>query len=95
MAQTDFSNIVDILGQLYIQYKQDSGFADFIDFNDIGLPLAYLSSEGLCEPSDDGKRYILETWELFLTSLNLEDTGFINLDQMLEIVANKKDEGQA
>jgi hypothetical protein len=93
MATTDSSNIIDILGQLYIQYKGDKDFADFIDFNDIGLPLAYLASEGLCEPSDDGKRYILETWELFLTSLNLEDTGFVNLDQMLEIVASRGDEG--
>jgi hypothetical protein len=26
-----------------------SDLSEFIDFNDIGLPLAYLASEGLCD----------------------------------------------
>ena len=82
---TDFSSICDILGSLYSNYREDKNFKDFIEFNDLGLPLAYLASENLCEPSDDGVRYITETWELFLAGLNIKDEGFEDLEQLLEI----------
>lgn len=86
MATTDFSNVSSILGKLYFQYQEDDNFMDFIEYNDIGLPLAYLSSEGLCEVSEDGKRYILETWDLFLAGLGIEDKGFTDLEEVLDSV---------
>ena len=58
---TDFSKMCDVLGSLYANYKEEEEFKDFIDFNDLGLPLAYLTSENLCEVSDDCARYITET----------------------------------
>ena len=84
---TDFSKVCDILGTLYANYKEDEEFKDFIDFNDLGLPLAFLVSEDLCEVSDDGARYITETWTLFVHSLGLKDIGFDALDQMLGMAA--------
>jgi hypothetical protein len=86
---TDFSNICDILGSLYSNYREDKNFKDFIEFNDLGLPLAYLTSENLCEVSDDGARYITETWQLFLAGLNMSDDGFEDLEQLLEIAETK------
>jgi hypothetical protein len=86
---TNFSNICRILGTLYENYKNDGGFQDFIEFNDLGLPLAYFKKEGLAEISEDGNKYILETWELFVTSLGLEDKGFDTLEEMFELAENK------
>lgn len=80
---TDFSSICRILGQLYSDYKEDIGFRDFIEFNDLGLPLAYLTTEGLCEPNPDGEKYVAETWNLFLASLKIDDEGFESLDEVL------------
>jgi len=79
---TDFTNMCEILGSLYANYKEDEDLKDFIEFNDLGLPLAYFVSEDLCQVSDDGARYITETWQLFLASMGLEDTGWDALDQM-------------
>lgn len=86
---TNYSNICTILGDLYINYKEDKGLSDFIEFNDLGLPLAYFQTEGLADVSEDGKKYILETWELFLVSLGLTDTGFDNLNQVFDATQNK------
>jgi len=79
---TDFTRMCEILGSLYANYKQDDDLKDFIEFNDLGLPLAYFVSEDLCQVSDDGARYITETWQLFLASMDLQDTGWDSLDQM-------------
>jgi hypothetical protein len=87
---TDFTKVCEILGVLYANYKEDEEFKDFIDFNDLGLPLAYFASERLCEVSDDGARYIMETWILFLKGLGLEDTGvWDNLEDVFESAEEK------
>ena len=87
---TDFSNKCAILGALYSNYREDPEFRDFAEFNDLGLPLAYLSFEGLCELSTDGERYIEETWILFVESLGIEDTGFEDLDEMFQASLDRK-----
>lgn len=79
---TNFTNRCEILGQFYSQYREVKDFTDFMDFNDLGLPLAYFVSEDLVEVSDDGVRYINETWELFITSLEIKDTGFEALEDV-------------
>ena len=79
---TDFSNQINILGEFYINYREDSELKDFLEFNDIGLPLAYLASEGLCDISDDGKKYVAESWEMFLLAMGITDEGFENLGEI-------------
>jgi hypothetical protein len=86
---TDFTKVCEILGSLYSNYRDDDELDDFMDFNDLGLPLAYLSAENLCQVSDDGARYIMETWNLFLQSLNLEDTG--NWDSLDDLLGSAND----
>jgi len=81
---TDFSSQVNILGKLYADYKDEKSFRAFIEFNDIGLPLAYLCAEGLANPSEDGMRYIAETFELFIQTVGIPDTGFETLDDVLD-----------
>ena len=79
---TGFTNRCEILGHFYSQYRDEKDFQDFMEFNDLGLPLAYFVSEDLCDVSDDGVRYINETFDLFLASLELKDTGFANLEDV-------------
>ena len=79
---TDFSSKCEILGKFYANYRDERDFEDFMEFNDLGLPLAYFVSENLCEVSDDGVRYITETFDLFLASLELTDVGFANLEDV-------------
>jgi len=81
---TDFSKKCEILGMFYFRFRDTQDLSEFIEFNDVGLPLAYLTAEGLCEISDDGKKYVAETWELFLASFGVQDTGFDNLDDIFK-----------
>ena len=85
---TDFSKKVEILGDFYTQFRDNEKMSEFIEFNDIGLPLAYLAGEGLCDISDDGRKYIAETWDLMLNIIGIEDKGF---DHITEIWAAGED----
>lgn len=82
--QTDFVNKVSILGALWSNYQDDKNMQDFFEFNDIGLPLAYMVAEELANPTAEGSRFIEETFDLFLVALDIEDTGFEFLDDVFE-----------
>jgi hypothetical protein len=77
---TDFFIKCQILGQIYRDHREE--YKDFVEFNDLGFPLAFLNSEGLALPSSDGMRYVEETWDLLLAELNLDDTGFDDLEHL-------------
>lgn len=79
---TTFENKCAILSDLWMSYRFDKKFADFIDYNDIGLPLAFVIDEDLARPQPMGKNMIEETFDLLLASMQLEDTGFESLDDL-------------
>jgi len=80
--QTDFQSKINILADLQANYQGDSEMRDFMEFNDIGLPLAYLVNEKLAVETESGSRFIEETFELLLVALGIEDTGFEFLDEV-------------
>jgi hypothetical protein len=80
--KTSFEAQCDILAQLWIEHRGDQEFADFVEYNDMGLPLAYFISEGVASPTDLAETYVGETFALLLAALGLEDTGFENLDEV-------------
>ena len=64
-------------------YRLDTEFSDFIEYNDLGLPLAYAISEGIVQSTETAKRFIEEAFDLLLAGLDIEDTGFNSLDEVL------------
>lgn len=82
-TNTDFSSRCNILGDLWLNYKGEPEFDDFIEYNDVGLPLAFCISQEIVSASDMATKYVNETWDLFLESLGAEDTGYSSLDELL------------
>jgi hypothetical protein len=66
-----------------MDYRGDEEFQDFIEYNDLGLPLAYAVYADLVEPTPLAEQYITETFDLLITSLGLTDTGFDSLSEIL------------
>ena len=80
---TDFSNRITILAELWMNYRDDEQLEDFIEYNDLGLPMAYLLMNELVMPTDKSELYINETFDLLLAALDVKDKGFESLDEML------------
>lgn len=81
---TDFGKQCEILAEVWMNYRHDENFADFIEYNDIGLPLAYMLHEGLAIAEPRGNLYVTETFELLLEALGREDSGWDSLDDLLD-----------
>lgn len=82
---TPFSNRCEILGDLWVAYKGDPEFEDFITYNDLGLPLAYAIATDIVTPTPKAEMFINETFDLLLAGLELEDDDYNDLDDILPI----------
>lgn len=87
----NYKTICTILSDLWQNHREDEEFAQFIEYNDLGLPMAYCLAEGLVnEISDTGKPYILETFNILLAALSVDidklddDTTLTDLFDMAE-----------
>ena len=80
---TPFSNKCEILGQLWMDYRGDEEFQDFVEYNDLGLPLAYALAENIIKKTPLAEQYINESFDLFLAGLDIEDEGFETLEDIL------------
>jgi hypothetical protein len=88
--KTTFESVCAILSDLWVEHKAEKHFKDFIQYNDLGLPLAFLIDSELVEPSEMAKQYINETWNLLLGSLNIEkDLGWTSLEDLFSYVESQ------
>ena len=90
------ANKAGVLAELWINYRDDEDFTDFIDYNDIGLPLAYFVAEGLVNDTTPlGDQYIIETFEMFATALSVTEEEIEALEdiKLIPILQLSKDKG--
>lgn len=74
---------MSILSELWLNYRNEEEFADFITYNDLALPLAFAVDAGIIESNHKVLTFVNECWDLLLTGMDLKDTGFETLDEML------------
>ena len=81
--ETPFEIKCEILAELWLDHRNQEDFKDFIEYNDMGLPLAFMISEELVTPSERARAMVEETFTILLATLEVEDTGFESLDDLL------------
>lgn len=93
---TEFSNKAWILGDFWINHRDEEEFQDFMKYNDLGLPLAYAYSNDMVDDlTETGESMISETWEMLLGALGIEeDTGFETVDDVLGFHLHINDEDE-
>jgi hypothetical protein len=88
---TTFDDKCNILGQLWMNHREDYGFKEFVEYNDLGLPLAFMISEGIVDnPTEAAHSFITEAFDIFIKALEIEDTGFSSLDEILDLVVEEE-----
>jgi hypothetical protein len=82
---TEFISQCDILSELWMNYRNEIDFQDFIEYNDIGLPLAFAINEGIVDnPTEAAQSFVTEAFTIFIEALGIKDEGFNNLTEVLK-----------
>lgn len=82
---TSFENKCEILADLWINHRNDETVQDFIEYNDLGLPLAYAAANGIVEVGSRLEEYVNETFSQLLEAYDLEDEGFEELSEIIDL----------
>lgn len=70
----DFSDKTGALATLWMDFRGDDNFKTFIEYNDLGLPMAYMMAQGLIkELTPLGEEYITETFDMLLNILDVTE----------------------
>jgi hypothetical protein len=88
-ATTPYSSKCAILAELWLNYRVDEEFSDFIEYNDLGLPIAYAISNNIVKSMPMAEQFINETFDLLLVGVGIEDTGFESLEDILSLAEEK------
>lgn len=83
MAETPFNIKAEILADLWMNHRDSDIFLDFVEYNDLGLPVAYLVANEVIERNKVINGFVEETFLLLLSVLELEDTGFSSLSDLI------------
>ena len=81
---TSFENKCYILADLWLNYRDDPAFAEYIEYNDLGLPLAYLIDSNIVDNTEEAEKFINEAWAMLLSALEVEDLGYESFEEMVE-----------
>ena len=85
MTETAFSDKCQILTGIWLEGREVEGFEDFIEYNDLGLPLAYMIIAEIVGNTVKAEAIINETFDQLLEVLGIpEDIGFKTFDEMVE-----------
>jgi hypothetical protein len=88
VAETPLERKVAILADLWMVYREEEEWQDFIAFSDLGLPLAFMLDNEIVPirgiQGSPAEELIHDTFELLLKGLDInEDTGFDSLEDVL------------
>ena len=81
---TDYPVKIEILAELWTDYREEEAFTELFGYADLGFPIAYALDHGIVETTDAAEGYIDETFALLLETLGVEDAGFESLVDLFE-----------
>lgn len=83
-----------VLADLFLNYQEEGPFKEFAEYNDIGLHVAHLVTQGLCVMQKEAEIYVEETYSLLVDSVGAErDKNFSSFSEMLEDVLKESSKG--
>jgi len=91
--EVNFADRCGILGQFWYDFRDDQTVKPFMEYNDVGMPLAWFIATGVVTPLPMAEEYINETFAMFLDAMEVEEADVVdvdNLDDLLAIVEQKK-----
>lgn len=88
---TTFESMCDILAEFWSDYRDEEDLKDFVEYNDLGLPIAYFISENIVLPTPAAEAYVNETFNFLIAALGIDDqVSYETLDEMFDAAGFKK-----
>jgi hypothetical protein len=81
---TSIENKITILSSVWMNCRDEVEYGELFEFCDIAFPLAFCVEASIVARSERADVFFDEAFELLLELLEIEDTGYLNFDEMLD-----------
>jgi hypothetical protein len=85
IMNTSIEKRCEILSDLWMKYGDEAELSDFMEYNDLGLALAFAIHEDIVKSTVVAEAYINESFDLLLESMSIDDNGYDTLDEIFKI----------
>jgi hypothetical protein len=82
-GNTTYESMVSILAELWLDYREDDAFEELFEYADLAFPLAFAMQYGIIDTTERAEGIIHEAFGLLLDTLEAEDDGFDDLNELL------------
>lgn len=76
MSKTLFSSKCQVLGELWLYYREDAAnnenWREFFQWADIGLPMAYMAWQGVVTIKAEGEEYVNNAYDVFCEMISID-----------------------
>ena len=85
--KTSYENRCIVLHDLWSDFKDHPQFAEFVEYNDLGLPLAYMINSNIIASTPIAETYINESFDLLCEAMELDssDVEVEGIDDLFEL----------
>lgn len=90
--ETTFGKKCEILGNLWLGYRNDGEYYPFMEIYDVELPLAYILHKNITTITPQAEEMINNAWLAFLESIRLEDNDYQSLGEVMIVASELEDE---
>lgn len=82
-TKTEFDKVCEILADFWMTYRNDENLEELFSYSDLAFPIAFAISNNMVKKTEKVDEFILETWDILLQSMNLEDIGYDSMEHLL------------
>jgi hypothetical protein len=68
-----------------MKYGDQPELSDFMEYNDLGLALAFAIHEEIVKITTIAEAYINESFDLLLEAMSIDDIGYNSLDEIFSV----------
>ena len=84
MKQMEFEDKARVVAECWMVVRDHEVWDEIVNYGDLGFPLAYSHIAELSELTDDGKKLVVDVYDIILKSLEVEDQFYRTFEDVLD-----------
>ena len=95
MKKMEFDDKARVTAEAWMLVRESDVWDEIVQYGDLGFPLAYAHIAELADVSDDGKKLVLDIYDIIVKSLEIpEDDYYEDFEAMLDVRIAMQDESE-
>jgi len=80
----EFDDKARVVAECWMVVRDHDAWDEIVQYGDLGFPLAYSHVAELSELTDDGKKLVVDVYDIILKSLEVEDKFYRTFEDVLD-----------